>query len=104
MDGNKNSVDMYVEAQEYFHNMVGDNVFDEFIYDLTFLKLREVSIGYPDPGTKTGVAKYIQNATFSIVSRNPWLIYSKTKDFDPSEISNTFGGERTVPRYKVIRL
>lgn len=97
VDGNKNSVDMYVEAQDYFHNMVGDNVFDEFIYDLTFLKLREVSIGYRIPVQKLGVSKYIQNATFSIVSRNPWLIYSKTKDFDPSEISNTFGENGQFP-------
>jgi TonB-linked SusC/RagA family outer membrane protein len=97
VDGNKNAVDMYVEAQDYFHNMVSDNVFDEFIYDLTFVKLREVSIGYRIPVQKLGIAKYIQNATFSIVSRNPWLMYSKTKDFDPSEISNVFGENGQLP-------
>jgi hypothetical protein len=38
------------------------------------------------------VSKYIQSAQFSLVSQNPWLIYSKTKDYDPSEISQA-GGE-----------
>lgn len=97
VDGNKNKVDMYIEAQEYFHGMAGDNVFDEYIYDLTFLKMREISVGYRIPVQKLGIEKYIQNATFSIVARNPWLIYSKTKDFDPSEISNTFGENGQFP-------
>lgn len=97
VDGNKNKVDMYMEAQEYFHNLVSDNIFDEYIYDLTFLKLREVSVGYRIPVQRLGIGKYVQNATFSIVARNPWLIYSKTKDFDPSEISNTFGENGQFP-------
>jgi len=97
IDESKNKVDMYVEAQDYFHNMVGDNVFDEFVYDLTFVKLREVSLGYRIPVVKIGAAKWLQNATFSVVARNPWLIYAKTKDFDPSEISNVFGENGQFP-------
>ncbi|MEP7373135.1 MAG: SusC/RagA family TonB-linked outer membrane protein [Chitinophagaceae bacterium] len=98
VDESKNKVDMYVEAQDYFHNMVGDNVYDEFIYDLTFVKLREVSLGYRIPVQKLGFAtKWLQNATFSVVARNPWLIYAKTKDFDPSEISNVFGENGQFP-------
>jgi len=38
VDANKSPVDMYVEAQDYFHSMVNNNVYDEFIYDLTFVK------------------------------------------------------------------
>lgn len=98
VDANKNKVDMYVEAQDYFHGMVSNNVFDEFIYDLTFVKLREVSLGYRIPVQKLNFAsKWLQNATFSIVARNPWLIYAKTKDFDPSEISNVFGENGQFP-------
>jgi len=43
------------------------------------------------------LSKYIKNATFSIIARNPWLIYSKTKDFDPSEVSNTYGEDGQLP-------
>jgi hypothetical protein len=98
VDANKNSVDMYVEAQDYFHTMVTNNVFDEFIYDLTFVKLRELSLGYRLPVQKWGFTnKWLQNATLSVVSRNPWLIYRSTKDFDPSEISSVFGENGQYP-------
>jgi len=98
VDVNKNKIDMYVEAQDYFHSMVSNNVFDEFIYDLTFVKMREVSLGYQLPVAKWGgVSKIVQNASISLVARNPWLIYSSTNDFDPSEISNVFGENGQFP-------
>lgn len=89
--------DKYVEAQDYFHNIVNRNVFNDFIYDLTFVKLRELSLGYKIPVNKIGASRWLQNATFSIVARNPWLIYSTTKDFDPSEVVNTYGEDGQLP-------
>lgn len=87
-------VDYYVDAQTYYHNLYNNDIYDSFVYDLSFFKLRELSIGYNIPVNKIGtLGKYIQNATFSLVSQNLWLIFSDTKDFDPSEISNA-GGER----------
>ena len=86
-------VDYYVDAQTYYHNLYNNDIYDTFVYDLTFIKLRELSIGYTLPLQKLGLSKYIQGATFSLIAQNPWLIYSDTKDFDPSEISQA-GGER----------
>ncbi|MBO9660706.1 MAG: hypothetical protein J7527_17925, partial [Chitinophagaceae bacterium] len=98
VDDNKNPVDVYVEAQDYFHSMVENNVFDEFIYDLTFVKMREVSLGYRLPVQKWGfTGKWLQNATLSMIARNPWMIYRKAKDFDPSEISSVFGENGQFP-------
>ena len=98
VDANKNKIDKYIDAQDYFHSMVSNNVFDEFIYDLTFLKMREVSLGYRIPVQKIGnLGKYFQNASISLVARNPWLIYAETRDFDPSEISNTYGESGQFP-------
>jgi hypothetical protein len=98
VDAGKNPVDMYVEAQDYFHGMVNNNVFDEFIYDLTFVKLRELSLGYRLPVSKWAATnKWLQNATLSLTARNPWLIYRSTKDFDPSEISAVYGENGQFP-------
>jgi hypothetical protein len=98
IDESKNKVDMYVEAADYFHNMVGNNVYDEFIYDLTFVKLRELSLGYSIPNKMLGSAgKYFQNISVSLVARNPWLIYATTDDFDPSEISSVYGENGQFP-------
>lgn len=87
----------YLEAQDYFQGLYNSKTFDDYIYDLTFIKLREVSVGYRIPVKKLGIAKFVQNATFSVVARNPVLIYAKTKDFDPSEISATSGETSQLP-------
>lgn len=98
VDNDGKPIDRYVEAQDYFHNLYNNKVFDEFIYDLTFVKLREVSIGYQIPVNKIGgISKFVNRATFSLVARNPWLIHAKTKDFDPSEISNISGETGNLP-------
>jgi hypothetical protein len=97
VDENGKPVTHYVGAQDYFHALVDRNIFDDYIYDLTFVKLRELSLGYRIPINNLKIGKYIQSATFSIVSRNPWLIYAKTKDFDPAEINSVYGEDGQLP-------
>lgn len=87
VDEDGKDVDYYVNAQTYFHNLLNNLTMDDYVYDLTFIKLREVSIGYYLPVEKMGLGKIVNNAVFSIVARNPLLIYAQTKDFDPSELS-----------------
>lgn len=84
-------VDYYVNTRLYYESLYGNKVYDDFIYDLTFVKLREVSIGYDLPVAKLGIGKWITRANFSILAKQPLLIYAKNKDFDPSEISNLSG-------------
>lgn len=97
VDNDGKAVDYYVEAQDYFHSLYGNKTFDEFIYDLTFVKLREVSIGYDIPVERLGLNRWLNRANFSLVARNPILIYAQTPDFDPSEISNVYGERGQLP-------
>lgn len=90
-------VDYYIGAQDYFHQFRNASIAEDNIYDLTFVKMRELSLGYRIPVEKLGIGKYVKNAVFSVVSRNPFLIYSKTRDFDPSEISNVYGEDGQFP-------
>jgi len=83
------AVDMYVDARDYFNG--SNNTFDNDIFDLTYVKLREVSLGYNIPVNKVGIGKWVKKANFSVIASNPWLIYATTKDFDPSEIANQSG-------------
>lgn len=87
----------YVEAQDYFHNLYYNKTFDPYIYDLTFVKLREASFGYNVPVKKIGLGKYFQTMNVSLVARNPILLYATTKDFDPSEISAVTGETAQFP-------
>jgi TonB-linked SusC/RagA family outer membrane protein len=97
VDNTGKPVDYYVDAQTYYHQFQGKVIAENSIYDLTFVKLRELSIGYKVPVEKLGIGRYVKTAIFSVVSRNPWLIYSKTKGFDPSEISNVYGEDGQLP-------
>jgi hypothetical protein len=92
------AVNYYVNARTYFEQFPnGDGIAEPYIRDLTFVKLRELSVGYKLPMERLGIGKYIKSATFSIISRNPWLIYSKSKNFDPSEMSTEFGEDGQLP-------
>ncbi len=97
VDKDGKAVEHYIEAQDYYHQFWTNKVFDPFIYDLTFVKLREISLGYNIPVKKLKIGKQIQSANFSVVARNPILIYAKTKDFDPSEIDAVYGETGQLP-------
>lgn len=92
--------DKYVPAQNYFANLFNRRTIDMYVHDLTFVKLREVSISYRIPVQKLGLSKSIKNASLAFVARNPVMIYSKTKNFDPSEISGAGGETGQFPSTK----
>ncbi len=97
VDATGKAVTRYIDAQTYWHQFQGRNIAENSIYDLTFVKLRELSFGYKVPVEKLGIGRYVKTAIFSVVSRNPWLLYSKNKGFDPSEISNVYGEDGQLP-------
>ena len=82
-------VDYYVNARDYLNG--SNNTFDNDIFDLTYVKLREVAVGYDIPVTKLGMGKWVKRANFSVIASNALLIYAKNRDFDPSEISAQSG-------------
>jgi len=92
-------VDYYVDASTYFHGLWNSGAVDDFVYDLDFIKLREVAIGFELPVSKWNLKRLgIQNANFSIVGRNLWLIHDKTDgNYDPSEISGVAGETAQLP-------
>ncbi len=90
-------VDMYVDAQDYWHQFYNNQIAEPFIHDLSFVKLREISLGYQIPVQKLGIGKTFKAAALSLVARNPWIIYRDAKNFDPSEISGVQGEDGQFP-------
>ncbi len=82
-DGTPN--DIYVDAQAYFGALFG--VSDEWLYDATFVKVREARIGYSLPSSVLSKVGFIKGATIAFVATNPLLVYSKVDGIDPTEIS-----------------
>ena len=88
---------MYVSAFDYFHNLGGSNaIADYFVHSLTYVKLREIGLGYILPVQKFGV-KWLKGITATVVARNPVLIYRESRNFDPSEISGVYGEDGQFP-------
>ena len=91
-------VDMYVNAYSYFRQYRNTRIAEPYIHSLSYIKLRELSVGYQLPVTKwTFTKNYMKAAVIAFIARNPWLIYSASKNFDPSEISTVYGEEGQQP-------
>ncbi|WP_258100705.1 SusC/RagA family TonB-linked outer membrane protein [Marinoscillum pacificum] len=82
-DGSANTT--YLAADEYWKSLFA--LHEAWMYDMTFIKMREIRVGYNFPASmldKTGVLK---GASIALVANNPWLIHSNVDGIDPSEIS-----------------
>jgi len=78
----------YVDPQAYW-NEVGANVSSAFIYDNSYIKIREINLTYSLP--QTWLHGFIKEAAFSLVARNPFILYSKVPNIDPESGYNTSG-------------
>lgn len=87
VDANGSPLSGYIEAQYYYQNLY-PGVWSHSVYDASYVKLRELSLGYEIPKTllsRLGLG--LQAASVSVIAQNPWLIYSGTPNIDPSETS-----------------
>lgn len=90
-------VDKYLPADAYYQQFYFNKVAEPYIHSLSFVKMREISLGMNLPLAKWGLSKVMSAANFSIIARNPFLIYRKTSNFDPSEISGIQGEDGQYP-------
>ncbi len=88
------TIDTYVAAYDYYHQFGNNSIIDNSVFSASYIKLREVSLGYSLP---IRANKYIQGVNLSVVARNPWLIYAANRNIDPSELSQRFGENGQQP-------
>jgi TonB-linked SusC/RagA family outer membrane protein len=69
------------EAQNYW-NQLGERSSDRFIYDASFIKLRQVTLGYSFPRQMLSKTP-LQNLTLSFVGRNLAILYKNVDNIDP---------------------
>jgi TonB-linked SusC/RagA family outer membrane protein len=87
-DGTANTT--ILPAQSYYKGFT--NVDEAFVYDASFIKLREVKLGYTFPSRWVkGIG--LQSATVSVVGRNLWIIHKNAPNIDPETAFNTGNGQ-----------
>ncbi len=89
-DGTPNNI--YLTADDYWTTLFG--VSERWMYDATFIKMREFRLGYNVPRDFLTKLKYVKGASVAFVANNPFLLYSKVDGIDPSEI----GGDTVEAR------
>jgi TonB-linked SusC/RagA family outer membrane protein len=83
-DGTPNTT--IVPAQSYYKGFT--NVDEAFVYSASYIKLREVKIGYTFPSQWVkGIG--LQSATLSLVGRNLFIIHKNVPNIDPETAFNT---------------
>jgi TonB-linked SusC/RagA family outer membrane protein len=79
----KTNTSLYLDPQVYFGNAF--DLHERWIYDASFIKVREISLGYtfnPSLFGNTG----IKGLSLSLIARNVGLLYSNVDGIDPSEL------------------
>lgn len=89
--GKENTV--YVDAKQLYEGALF-SAWENWMYDASYIKLRELSIGYNLPKSLFKKLPF-QTMTFSVTGQNLWLIASKVKGIDPSELEQSWleGGQ-----------
>ncbi|TCC90302.1 SusC/RagA family TonB-linked outer membrane protein [Pedobacter frigiditerrae] len=81
-------VTAYVDARTYYRTNLGTRIYDEWIYSASYIKLREVSLGYNFDGKVLAKTPF-KTAKLAFIARNPVMIWQKApKGVDPSELSS----------------
>jgi hypothetical protein len=69
-----------IDIDDYYTTLAG-NVSKLFVYDASFIKFRQLTLGYSLPARMFG--EKIQGATLSLVGRNLFTLMKKTDNIDP---------------------
>lgn len=83
----KEVITAYVDARAYYRTTLGTHVYEEWLYDASYIKLREIRLGYTFNKAKLGKLPF-SSVNLALIARNPVMIWQKApKGLDPSELS-----------------
>ncbi|HYG01627.1 MAG TPA: SusC/RagA family TonB-linked outer membrane protein [Chryseosolibacter sp.] len=74
--------DVTVGVQTYNHAAFGNSIVAGSVFDASYVKLRQVSLGYSLPKSVIGGTPF-SKVTFSVIGRNLALLYSNVPHIDP---------------------
>lgn len=95
----------YIEASVAFYNGMQNGAGEMFMIDASYLKLREVRLGYNVPQQfLRNKAGFIKNANLGFIVGNAWLISAPGKEYgvDPSELENFWQEGGQLPQTRTI--
>lgn len=79
----------YVDPEKYWAH-IADKTPVPFIYDNSYVKVREITLAYRLP--KQWIQKVFDDVSVSFVARNPFIIYKNVPNIDPDSNYNNGSG------------
>ncbi|WKL46382.1 SusC/RagA family TonB-linked outer membrane protein [Flavobacterium pectinovorum] len=101
VDTNGNPVNMVIAPENlrtYYDGL--RNISSTFVYDASFIKLRQIILGYSLPIEKIKGLSKLQGASLSFVARNLFILYKKTPNVDPESVFSA-GNAQGVEQFGV---
>ncbi|MEP2510581.1 MAG: hypothetical protein ABJH72_14560, partial [Reichenbachiella sp.] len=80
-----------VNPADYW-NFVSSNVPEKFVYDASYIKLRDLSLAYSLPRAILDKTPFT-NVRLAVVGRNLWTIYKNVPNIDPESTYNNGNGQ-----------
>ncbi len=87
----KNSV--YVNPKDYYSYLTNNMIMSPYVYDASYVKLRELSLAYTFAGEKIKNIRFIESISVSLIARNLWLIWSNLPNVDPESTYSISNGQ-----------
>jgi len=91
----------YISARAYWYTARQRDA-SNVLLDASYVKLREVRLGYSIPSKLLDKVKFAKNANVGVIVQNAWLIWATTKEYgvDPSELEVFYreGGQLSATR------
>ncbi|SHF82164.1 TonB-linked outer membrane protein, SusC/RagA family [Mariniphaga anaerophila] len=85
--GEKNAKE--ITSEQYWSSVGGPyGIGEAYIYDATYMKLREISLGYNIPQSLLSKVSFIKNAKLSLVGRDLFYLVRHTPGTNPEGASN----------------
>ena len=88
-DGTYQQNAKYVDPEKYWAH-IADQTPIPFIYDNSYVKIREITLAYRLP--KKWINKIFEDVSVSFVARNPFIIYKNVPNIDPDSNYNNGSG------------
>ncbi|HEY0652180.1 MAG TPA: SusC/RagA family TonB-linked outer membrane protein [Chryseosolibacter sp.] len=80
-------VSAYVDAKAYFRSRLGTHLYDQWLYDASFVRLREVRLGYTFSKKALGNLP-VNKINVGLIARNPMMLWQKAPEgLNPAELA-----------------
>lgn len=94
-------VTAYVDAQDYYNGILGDDIYEPWVTDASYIKFREVRLGY-SLSSRALENLPVRSVGLAVYVNNPVMIWQKAPaGLDPSELSS---GSEDVTWYESAQL